>query len=193
MSHHGAPGGIGRGRAAGDHPGGPWSHPGQNESLASIRDYPQLVSTLERAVASSHGAARLTYSPYRAKGSGRGIPIVTIGSGDRGIVIIANQHGNEYVVSNSAVEIVKALTSNAAAARAIREELTVTVIPRVNIDGFDATPIGEPWRQNVDPFCTAAPCPAFYEFGRGFDINRYHSYLRSDPLDDPNTGPVAVG
>ncbi len=174
-------------------PGGPWSQPGQNESLASIRDYPQLVSTLERAVASSHGAARLTYSPYRAKGSGRGIPIVTIGSGDRGIVIIANQHGNEYVVSNSAVEIVKALTSNAGAARAIREELTVTVIPRVNIDGFDATPIGEPWRQNVDPFCTAAPCPAFYEPGRGFDINRYHSYLRSDPLDDPNTGPVAVG
>ena len=174
-------------------PGGPWSQPGQNESLASIRDYPQLVATLERAVASSHGAARLTYSPFRAKGSGRGIPIVTIGSGGRGIVIIANQHGNEYVVSNSAVEIVKALTSNAAAARAIRDELTVTVIPRVNVDGFDATPIGEPWRQNVDPFCTAAPCPAFYAVGRGFDINRYHSYLRSDPRDDPNTGPVAVG
>ena len=173
-------------------PGGPWSQPNQNESLASIRDYPQLVKTLERAVASSQGAARLTYSPFRAKGSGRRIPIVTIGSGDRGMVIIANQHGNEYVVSNAAVEIVRALTSNAAGAKAIRDELTLTVMPRVNVDGFDATPTGSPWRYNVDPF-DCSPCPAFYSRNQGYDINRYHSYLRSDPRDDPNTGPVGTG
>ena len=174
-------------------PGGPWVQPQQNESLSAIRDYGELVATLERLVARSHGAAALTYSPYRAKGSGRAIPIVTLGSGDRGIVIIANQHGDEFTVSNSAIEIVRALTSNAAGAREIRDAVTVTVVPRVNVDGFDATPIGEPWRHNVDPFCAAAPCPAFYAPGRGYDINRYHSYLVSDPLDDPNTGPVAVG
>jgi predicted deacylase len=174
-------------------PGGPWVQPNQNESLSAIRDYDELVSTLERLVARSNGAAELTYSPFRAKRSGRGIPIVTVGSGDRGIVIVANQHGNEFTVSNSAVELVRALTSTAAGARAIREAVTVTVIPRVNVDGFDATPIGEPWRQNVDPFCTIGPCPAFYARGRGYDINRYHSYLVADPLDDPNTGPVGVG
>jgi predicted deacylase len=174
-------------------PGGPWEQPNQNTSLSAIRDYGELVSTLEQLVARSHGAAELTYSPFRAKGSGRAIPIVTIGQGDRGIVIIANQHGNEFTVSNSAVELVRALTSDAAGAKEIREAVTVTVMPRVNIDGFDATPIGEPWRQNVDPFCTVAPCPAFYALGRGYDINRYHSYLVSDPLDDPNTGPVGVG
>ena len=108
-------------------------------------------------------------------------------------MIIANQHGNEFTVSNSAVELVRALTSNAAGAKEIRDAVTLTIMPRVNIDGFDATPIGEPWRHNVDPFCTVAPCPAFYALGRGYDINRYHSYLVSDPLDDPNTGPVAVG
>ena len=85
----------------------------------------------------------LTYSPFRAKGSGRAIPIVTIGDGARGIMIIANQHGDEYVVSNSAVEIVRALTRNSAWARSVRDELTVTIMPRVNIDGFDANP-GEP-------------------------------------------------
>ncbi len=174
-------------------PGGPWAQPNQNESLSAIRGYDELVSTLERLVARSHGAATLTYSPFRAKGSGRAIPIVTIGSGDRGMVIVANQHGNEYTVSNSAVELIRALTSNAAGAKEIRDALTLTIMPRVNIDGFDATPIGEPWRHNVDPFCTVAPCPAFYEPGRGYDINRYHSYLVSDPKDDPNTGPVAVG
>jgi predicted deacylase len=174
-------------------PGGPWMQPNQNESLSAIRDYDELVATLERLVARSRGAATLDYSPFEAKGSGRGIPIVTIGSGDRGIVIIANQHGDEYTVSNSALELVRALTSNAAGAREIREAVTVTVMPRVNVDGFDATPTGEPWRQNVDPFCTISPCPAFYARGRGYDINRYHSYLVSDPLDDPNTGPVGVG
>jgi Zinc carboxypeptidase len=123
-------------------PGGPWAQPNQNQSLAAIRDYDELVSTLERLVARSHGAAELAYSPFRAKGSGRAIPIVTIGSGDRGIVIIANQHGDEFTVSNSAVELVRALTSNAAGAQEIRDAVTVTIIPRVNIDGFDATPIG---------------------------------------------------
>ena len=174
-------------------PGGPWAQPNQDQSLSAIRDYDELVSTLERLVARSHGAAELAYSPFRAKGSGRAIPIVTVGSGDRGIVIIANQHGDEFTVSNSAVELVRALTSNAAGAEEIRDAVTVTIVPRVNIDGFDATPIGEPWRHNVDPFCKMAPCPAFYAVGRGYDINRYHSYLVSDPRDDPNTGLVRVG
>src|SRR5215218_1628690 len=159
--------------ASAQQPGGPWVQPNQTESLSAIRDYDELVSTLEQLVASSNGSAELTYSPFHAKGSGRAIPIVTIGSGDRGIVIVANQHGDEYTVSNSAVELVRALASEAAGAKQIRDAVTVTVIPRVNVDGFDATPIGEPWRQNVDPFCTMAPCPAFYALGRGYEINRY--------------------
>jgi predicted deacylase len=175
-------------------PGGPWLQPNQNQSLAAIRDYDELTSTLERLVARSHGAAELTYSPFRAKGSGRAIPIVTIGHGDRGMMIIANQHGDEYVVSNSAVEIIRALTSNSAWARSVRDELTITIMPRVNIDGFDANPSGSPWRVNVDPnVCPTGPCPAFYTRNRGYDINRYHSYLVSDPRDNPNTGPVGVG
>jgi hypothetical protein len=61
--------------------------PNQNQSLSAIRDYDELVSTLERLVARSH------------------------------------------------------------------------------VDGFDATPIGEPWRQNVDPFCTVAPVPGVLRAG----------------------------
>ncbi len=184
--------------AAGDSPqskpNGPWEMPNQAESLSAIRDYGQLVSTLEQIVASSDGAARLTYSPFRAKGSGRQIPIVSVGNGPRGIVIIANQHGDEYVVSNSAVEIVRVLANKSKEARFVREQLTVTVMPRVNVDGFDATPTGSPWRQNVDPnVCPTGPCPAFYTRNRGYDINRYHSYLVGDPRDNPNTGPVGVG
>ena len=173
-------------------PGGPWSQPNQNESLSSIRDYGELVKTMQQYVQRSDGAARFSWGAYAAKGSERRIPIVSVGSGDRKMVIIANQHGNEFTVSNSALEIIRALTSNAQGAKAIRDELTLTIIPRVNVDGFDATTTGSPWRQNVDPF-SCSPCPAFYENNRGYDINRYHSYLSSDPLDDPNTGPVTTG
>ena len=173
-------------------PGGPWSQPNQNQSLSSIRDYDELVKTMRQYVQRSNGAARFSWGAFAANGSGRKIPIVDVGSGDRKMVIIANQHGDEFTVSNSALEIIRALTSNASGAKAIRDELTLTVIPRVNVDGFDATTTGSPWRQNVDPF-SCSPCPAFYENNRGYDINRYHSYLKSDPLDDPNTGSVTVG
>ena len=60
-------------------PGGPWSQPNQNESLSAIRDYDELVATLERMVASSHGTAQLSYPTFAAN-SGRKAPIVTIGA-----------------------------------------------------------------------------------------------------------------
>src|SRR5688500_13406527 len=106
-------------------PNGPWVVPNQHESLSAIRDYDQLIATLERIAGSRHADASLKYSPFRAKGTGRHIPIATIGDGPRGIMIIANQHGDEYVVSNSAVEIIRTLTSNSSWARSVRDDLTV--------------------------------------------------------------------
>jgi hypothetical protein len=176
-------------------PNGPWVVPQQEESLAAIRDYPQLVATLDNIVNSSQGAATLAYAPYPAKGSGRLVPYVTIGSGPRKLMVVAQHHGDEWISSNGMIFLILALSSNAKAAIFIRNELTVIVIPRVNIDGFDATPTGVPWRYNVDPnVCPSpTPCPAFYSRDRGYDTNRYNPYLVSDPLDDPNTGPVGVG
>ena len=168
-------------------PNGPWVVPQQEVSLAAIRDYPQLVATLENIVKSSQGAATLAYAPYPAKGSGRDVPYVTIGNGPRKMIVIAQQHGNEWITSNGMISAIRALSSSAKQAKFIRDELTVFIMPRVNIDGFDATPTGEPWRYNVDPFCTASPCPPFYGRSQGYDINRYHSYLTDYPLDNPNT------
>ncbi len=169
-------------------PNGPWVVPQQAESLAAIRDYPQLVATLENIVQSSRGAAVLAFAPYPAKGSGRLVPYVTIGDGPRKMIVIAQQHGNEWITSNGMVSLIRALSSSAKEAIFIRNELTVYIMPRVNIDGFDATPTGEPWRYNVDPnVCPTGPCPPFYGRNQGYDINRYHSYLTDYPLDNPNT------
>jgi hypothetical protein len=172
-------------------PNGPWEVPQQNDSLSAIRDYDQLVATLENIAHSSQGATQLDYAPYPAKGSGRLVPYVTIGSGSRKIMVIAQQHGNEWITSNGMISEIRALSSNAKEAKFIRDELTVIIVPRVNIDGFDATPTGEPWRYNVDPdVCPTGPCPPYYGRNQGYDINRYQPYLTDYPEDNPNApGP----
>jgi predicted deacylase len=169
-------------------PNGPWLVPQQEQSLSALRDYAQLVATLENITKSSQGATTLAYAPYPAKGSGRLVPYVTIGNGPRKILIVAQHHGNEYITSNGSVSLIRALSSNAKEAGFIREQLTVIVVPRVNIDGFDATPSGEPWRYNVDPdVCSTGPCPPFYGRNQGYDTNRYNPYLTNFPKDNPNT------
>ena len=169
-------------------PNGPWVVPQQKESMSAIRDYDQLVATLENIVRSSQGASTLDYAPYPATGSGRLVPYVVIGNGPRKLMVVAQHHGGEYISSNGSVSLIRALSSNAKQARFIRDELTVIVIPRVNIDGFDATPTGEPWRYNVDPdVCAAGPCPPYSSRNRGYDTNRYNPYLTDYPEDNPNT------
>jgi predicted deacylase len=168
-------------------PNGPW--PGENPpNIAALRSYEQLWSTLEAIEGRAQGAFELTSAPLTSN-TGRDIPVVTIGDGPTGLMIIAQQHGDEYVVSEAMIELIRDLSGNSASDRAIRDALTVAIVPRVNVDGFDAdvqdifgnTP---PWRQNYDPSCTVSPCDPFYARGRGYDINRYHSYT-SNPFDHP--------
>jgi predicted deacylase len=183
-------------------PNGPW--PGENgSSLSAIHSYDQLWSTLRSIGGRAQGSFELDAAPLESN-TGREIPVVTVGDGPRSVMYIANQHGDEYVVSEAMLDIVRTLTGGSPTARAIRDELTVTIVPRVNVDGFDADvqdASGDttPWRQNFDPGCTTEPCDPFYAIGRGYDINRYHSYsdnaydhpyLPGD--DDLNPVPEAV-
>jgi hypothetical protein len=165
-------------------PNGPY---GENESLASLRSYAQLIGALESAVHASHGGATLHYAPWKSNG-GRQVPYVVIGNGPTAALIIAQQHGDEMETSDSAVNLVRTLVNSSAASQAIRGKLTVVVVPRVNVDGFDGekpdgTPLTDatgmrtpPWRQNWDPRFTVNPLPAFYARGLGYDINRYHGF-----------------
>lgn len=166
-------------------PNGPW--PGENDSnLAGLRSYEQLWSTLENIENRAQGAFDLSPAPL-ASNTGREIPVVTIGDGPTPIMIVAQQHGNEYVVSEGMIEIIRSISGNSQAAKEIRDAVTATIVPRVNVDGFDADITDEdgdapPWRQNYDPTCTEF-CE-FYADGRGYDINRYHSYT-DNPFDHP--------
>jgi murein tripeptide amidase MpaA len=141
------------------YPNGPWVVPAQEVSLESIRDYEQLVATLENIAQSNKGAVTLAYAPYPAKGSGRLVPYAIIGSGPRKIIVVAQQHGDEFITSNGMISLIRALSSNAQQAKFIRDELTVIIVPRVNIDGFDATPTGEPWRYKLTRFARPRRAP----------------------------------
>ncbi|MGR4868509.1 M14 family zinc carboxypeptidase [Variovorax sp. LARHSF232] len=176
---------------------------GENSSLASLRSYDQLLKALESAVHTSGGAATLHYAPYTSN-TGRKVPYVVIGKGPTAALIIAQQHGDEMETSDSAVNLVRDLANNSQASQVIRNSLTVVVVPRVNVDGFDGekpdgTPLTDasgntvPWRQNYDPRFTVNPLPAFYTRGRGYDINRYHAFRPECPFDNPNYPNLTTG
>ena len=176
---------------------------GDNDSVASLRTYDQLIKSLESSVHTSKGAAELRYAPYTSN-TGRKVPYVVIGRGSTAAMIIAQQHGDEMETSDSAANLVRTLVNNSQSSQAIRAALTVIVVPRVNVDGFDGenadgTPITDaagntpPWRQNYDPRFTVNPLPAFYQRGRGYDINRYHAFRPECPLDNPNFPNLTTG
>lgn len=169
-------------------PGGPMPPPQSQENLQGLRSYEQLWSTLRQIDQHAKGTFDLAPAPRRSN-LGREIPVVTIGDGPIDVMFIAQQHGNEHVVSEAMVELVRDLSGNSTSDRAIRDALTVTVVPRVNVDGFDGdvtASIGSPpWRYNYDPSCTVAPCDPFYFVGTGYDINRYHSPNPDNPEDHP--------
>ncbi len=181
-------------------PAGPY---GDNDSIASLRTYDQLMSALRSSVQTSQGAMSLQMAPWKSN-TGRDVPYVVVGNGPTAVLIIAQQHGDEMETSDSAVNLARKLANNSLESRTIRNALTVIVMPRVNVDGFDGvkadgTPITDsqgrvpPWRQNYDPRFVTGSVPAFYQRGRGYDINRYHAFRPQCPLDNPNFPNITTG
>src|SRR5262249_4220633 len=170
------------------------------KDVRSILTYDEMVTRLQR-IATYGQDARLSEAPYRAKATGRVIPVITVGHGPRTIFITAMQHGNEYRVSDAAVDIAEKLSRRRNAW--MRSALTVVIMPRVNVDGFDHTLPGEPWRGlpwrwNVDPTAVGINPPilaeVLYPFGItgvGYNINRYHPEgLTEDPGAPTQPSPV---
>lgn len=60
----------------------------------------------------------------------------TVGTGEREIVFISQQHGDEPIGTEAAMHFLNFLTSDTEEAAAIREGATITFLPRVNPDGF---------------------------------------------------------
>ncbi len=164
-------------------PDGPWVQDEQNLSLRGFSSYEELTRDLEAVARSSQG--RVTLETVGQSNEGRDLRLAKVGTGDRKILYITQQHGNEPHGTESAVQALKALASRQDKTSAlIREELTVLMLVRVNPDGSERY-----WRQNVDPDCDddVASCLP----GRGWDPNRWHD-PRIDDAEVPVPETVAV-
>ena len=112
-------------------PAGPY---GDNDSIASLRTYEQLLAALRSSVRTSQGAMTLQMAPWKSN-TGRDVPYVVVGTGPTAVLIIAQQHGDEMETSDSAINLGRTLANNSMESRTIRNALTVVVMPRVKRSG----------------------------------------------------------
>jgi hypothetical protein len=156
-------------------PNGPWVQDNQNISLERLHSYAELVKALHQIERQSKG--RVSLETIGRSNEGRDIFLAKVGRGPTRVLYITQQHGDEPLGTEAALQLLRRLGSGGAW-DAVLDRLTVLVVPRVNPDGAERF-----WRQNYDPDCS----PALHDCtpGRGFDINRWH-----DPAVPPAANPV---
>lgn len=151
-------------------PGGPWLSDNQTVNLTAFSDYEEVVKSLEQTAKASQGLVELEV--IGVTNDGRDIYLAKIGYPDKTPVMIqTQQHGNEPIGTESALKVIKELSTGNTRAMKILNELYVLIIVRVNPDG------AELWqRYNDDPTAPARDTNKYIytSGGVGWDINRYH-------------------
>ncbi|MGH3715501.1 MAG: M14 family zinc carboxypeptidase [Micromonosporaceae bacterium] len=155
-------------------PNGPWLQDQQNVSLERLHSYDELVKALRQIERQSDG--RVSLETVGRSNEGRDLYLAKVGRGPTKVLYITQQHGDEPLGTEAALQLLQRLGNGGAGWDAILDKVTLLVIPKVNPDGSERF-----WRQNYDPDCAGAFCTP----GRGFDVNRWH-----DPAVDPAANPV---
>lgn len=117
-------------------PGGRCLQPGQNVSLSSVAGYADVVRELNRIERTSGG--QVDVASAGQSGEGRELLYATVGSGPTTFWLQARIHGNELHSTEAVLQIVNQLAGGSPAARTIRDNLTVIVVPMYNPDGAEA-------------------------------------------------------
>jgi hypothetical protein len=118
-------------------PGGPCIEDSQQVRLSSLPSYEEVTRILGSIERSSHG--EVTVASAGTSGEGRDLLYATVGHGSDVFWLQARIHGNELHSTEAVLQILKYLASSGSAeATAIRDRLTVVVIPMYNPDGATA-------------------------------------------------------
>lgn len=150
-------------------PNGPWVQDSQHVSLERLHDHTEMGRTLARIERRSRGA--VSVDVVGRSNEGREIYLAKAGTGDRTLLHVAQQHGNEPLGAEAALELLQRVAAGGSEVEAWLEEVTLLVMPRVNPDGAERFQ-----RYNHDPDCDGDVYDGRYcREGVGFDINRYHS------------------
>lgn len=155
-------------------PNGPWVQDSQHVSLERLHSYDEMVKTLRQIERTSNG--RVSLETIGESNEGRDLYLAKVGSGPTKVLYVTQQHGNEPLGTEAALQLLQRLANGGAGWDAILSKVTLLVIPKVNPDGAERFQ-----RQNHDPDCSGAFCTP----GVGFDVNRWH-----DPAVAPEANPV---
>ena len=155
-------------------PNGPWVQERQHVSLERLHDYGELVGALRQIERQTRG--RVSVEVIGQSNEGRDIHLASVGTGPTKVLYITQQHGNEPLGTEAALQLLQRAGNGGAGWDAILRQITLLVVPRVNPDGAERFQ-----RENHDPDCAGAFCTP----GVGFDVNRWH-----DPAVSPEANPV---
>ena len=155
-------------------PNGPWVQERQHVSLERLHNYEEMVAKLHQISQSTQG--RVSLEVVGQSNEGRDLYLARVGTGPTKVLYITQQHGNEPLGTEAALQLLQRAGKGGAGWNAILSQITLLVIPKVNPDGAERFQ-----RENHDPDCSGAFCNP----GVGFDVNRWH-----DPAVAPEANPV---
>ena len=101
--------------------------------LDGFRSNERLYQDLQQL---SNDRAALLLEQAGSSLEGRPIYSASVGEGDRRLMIVTQQHGDEPTGTEAAMWLLDWLSGDSEAAQSLREQVTLTVMPRVNPDGF---------------------------------------------------------
>ncbi|WP_226013523.1 M14 family zinc carboxypeptidase [Halomicrobium salinisoli] len=159
-------------------PGGPFPPETANINYNAFTSNERLYATLE----TFDGRGGIEYEPIGETWEGRPVPYVRVGSGDTDVFYVTQQHGDEQHVTEAVLKVLKRFAAGGGGTDAIRDELTLHVVPRLNPDGWAPADDGEtPRRENARPDDVCHDGPYFGRDQCGsVDPNRQH-YFGIDP------------
>lgn len=118
-------------------PGGPSTN--GNTNINSTLTYAEVIKILEDIERSSKGKVEVsTLDQYGKSEQGRSIYVAKVGTGPQKIWIQAQIHGNEKLVTEAALQLLKTYASSGAKdVERVLEEATLYFIPMYNPDGAE--------------------------------------------------------
>ncbi|HZO63522.1 MAG TPA: M14 family zinc carboxypeptidase [Kribbellaceae bacterium] len=155
-------------------PNGPWVQDNQQVRLERLHNYDEMVAALRQITRQTRG--RVSLETVGQSNEGRDLYLAKVGTGPVKVLYITQQHGNEPLGTEAALQLLQRAGNGGAGWDAILSQITLLVIPKVNPDGAERFQ-----RENHDPDCSGAFCTP----GVGFDVNRWH-----DPAVAPEANPV---
>lgn len=118
-------------------PGGPSTN--GNTSINSMLSYEEVVKTLNGIEQTSKGKVEVfTLDRFGKSEQGRSIYVAKVGTGEKKIWVQAQIHGNEKLVTEAALQLLKTYASNnSKEVQTVLEESTLYFIPMYNPDGAE--------------------------------------------------------